>query len=462
VPAGPHLTRSLAWFLFLSACGASPTSTAPTAPAVTAAPNLAARIEPEVPQAASEAPRALSDAGVLATTPAHPDAAPSRVATASFAEAFDPKNPARADRDFALRLYAIQKGQNGNLFFSPASLRLALAMTYAGARGETAAEMSRALGLPADVAAMASSFGATIRRWNTSSDPKVKLVVANRLWGQAGMAFVPDFLDQLRSGFDAPLERLDFAGAPEPSRIRINAFVEAKTQHLIKDLLAQGDIHAATRLVLTNAIYFKGEWRDAFKPSATKVEPFHLAPGEDVPAPLMHRQGTYDYWEGGGVELIALPYGAGDMSMVVLLPNSPFGIDHLQSTLGLAWLERAMHSMRPETVIVTIPRFSVTTRTSFVGPLSELGMRRAFQAGAADFSGIDSAHASKIDDVIQQAFVRVDEKGTEAAAATAVMVALASAPPPPKTFKADHPFVYFMRDEAGNVLFMGRLSNPKE
>ena len=260
------------------------------------------------------------------------------------------------------------------------------------------------------------------------------------------------------------MERVDFRGAPDASRLKINGWVEAKTEHLIKDLLAAADVTPSTGLVLTNAIYFKGDWQSPFKKESTSPQTFHVSASKDVTAQLMSQAGHFAYAELRDAKLVALPYGAGGMSMVIVLPNDATGIAKLEPQLDVAWLESSLGALKTDFVSVLLPKFSTTAKTSLKPALSSLGMPSAFGDGA-DFSGMDGETASgkrlAIADVIQKAFVKVDEKGTEAAAATAVIMAPPSAMmPPAKTFRADHPFVYFIRDAAGNVLFMGRVSDP--
>jgi serpin B len=229
--------------------------------------------------------------------------------------AFDPAHTVRTDRDFAARLYATQRGKPGNLFFSPASVRVAMAMVYAGARGETAAEMAKAVGLSRVSSHMNAHFGARLKGWNHLADSNIKLRVANQLFGQTGAKFLPPFLDGLRDAFGAPIEQVDFDKAPEPSRLRINAWVENATEHLIKNLLVPGDIKGdcadggCTRLVVTNAIYFKGDWQKPFQKGSTTDAPFHVASGIDVQAPHMSMQDWFNYGQYAGTKVIALPYG---------------------------------------------------------------------------------------------------------------------------------------------------------
>jgi len=413
-------------------------------------------------------PLFLAAAAAAPSAVAAPDASPATPSAGSSAPAALPADAdalAHADRDFALRLYATQRDRTGNLFFSPASARVALAMTYAGARGETATQMAKALGFAKDAAHVSADYGAIVRGWNDGSDPGVQLHVVNRLWGQRGKAFAAPFLSVLADRFGAPLERVDFVSAADASRCVINAWVEGKTEHRIKDLLAPGDVRATTRLVLTNATYFKAAWLTPFAKERTSPAPFRVAPGTTVQAPTMHEQGSFAYGELPEAKLLSLPYGKGGMSMLVVLPNDSAGLSAFERSLDVAWLDKALARMSEEHVSVALPKFTTTARLSLKSALSALGMPIAFDDQRADFGGIDGGTAKEerlyLADVIQKAFVVVDEKGTEAAAATAVIVAAPSAVrAPQKTFHADHPFLYFVRDASGNVLFMGRVTDP--
>jgi serpin B len=415
------------------------------------------------PPPAPEAGASLPPAPIASPPPPEVDAAPPSAEPAKPPASVDPASPAYsaplgpADHDFALRFYATQRGTSGNLFLSPASLRVALAMVYAGARGETASQMARALGFTPDVAATADYFGWLLKGWNAGGDPKVKLRVVNRIWGEKDLRLVPAFGAWLGQRFAAPVERLDFAHAADASRRKINAWVDAKTEHLIQDLLQPGDVDAYTRVVLTNAIYFKGEWSSTFSEKATKTGDFHVAEGKDVPAKLMHKEGQFSYAETREAKYLALPYGLGDMSMLVVLPQATFGLAEVERTLSAASLDEAVAKMNPVKVEVTLPKFSTTLRTSLKSALGAMGLPLVFTRDA-DLSGMGEGKLH-LDDVFQKAFVKVDEAGTEAAAATGAVVTYLSATVV-RTFVADHPFLYAIRDRGGNLLFLGRLTDP--
>jgi serpin B len=432
-------------FALSVACGA------PRVPDTVAPPALDAGASLPAPSPIASAPAAEVDAAPPLAEPAKPPAAVDPSAPAYTA----PLGP--ADHDFALRLYATQRSTAGNLFLSPASLRVALAMVYAGARGETASQMARALGFAPDVAATGDYFAGLLKDWNAGVDPKVKLRVVNRLWGQKDLRFVPDFTGVLGKRYAAPLERLDFAHAADASRRKINAWVDARTEHLIKDLLQPGDVDGSTRVVLTNAIYFKGAWASPFAKTATTTGAFHVAAGKDVAAPLMHKEGRFAYAETPEAKFLALPYGTAGMSMLVVLPQATFGLDDVERSLGASLFDEAVSSMRTTQVEVTLPKVTTTRRASLKSALGAMGMPLVFTE-SADLTGMAEGKLH-VDDVFQKAFVNVDETGTEAAAATGAVVTYTSAIAA-HPFVADHPFVYAIRDRAGNLLFMGRLADP--
>lgn len=365
---------------------------------------------------------------------------------------------------FAFDLYGQLKATTGNLFFSPYSLHAALAMTADGANGKTRDEMAGVLKLPAD--RDKSLAAGDLGRFYTGAGKPYELTTANALWGQTGYPWRPDWLARQKDRFGASLTDLDFKGDPEGGRKTINRWVEQKTRDRIKDLVPAGVIDPTTKMVLTNAIYFKGKWQDEFNKQWTKDGPFKLADGTTKQTPLMNRTAGYRYAEADGVQLLELPYKGGELSMVVVLPGKPNGLPAAESKLSADTLTGWLKGLTHQEVIVTLPRFKMEVRTAPVPALKALGMKLAFDHRGADFSGMTSdPQGLFISDVVHKAFVDVNEEGTEAAAATAVVMApMAAAPikrPPPKVFRADHPFLFVIRDvQHGTVLFAGRLTNP--
>ena len=365
---------------------------------------------------------------------------------------------------FGCELYGELKSEDGNLFLSPFSISTALGMAAAGARGKTSEEMGKVLHLPEGAPA---AFGAVLKSLNDEPDAKKRgftLSTANALWAQQGYPWKPEYKKLVASDFGAGLFDVDFKSRPEASRATINTWVEMETRDKIKNLLPQGSVTPDTRLVLTNAIYFKGEWETPFKIENTKDSPFTLAGGKKAEAPLMHRVGGYSYAEADGYKVLDMPYHGKRVSMTVILPRKADGLPAVEKELTGEKLAAVLKGLRYEkTVHVHLPKFKVEKSFELKKPLKALGMKAAFDA--ADFGGMHTGGEDlAISAVIHKAFVDVNEEGTEAAGATGVVVGTTSAvqpPPTPKYFRADHPFLYLIRDHTtGSVLFLGRLTEP--
>lgn len=368
------------------------------------------------------------------------------------------------NNQFALDLYSKLRDVPGNLFFSPYSISTALAMTSGGARGPTLDEMARTLHLPAGSGEIHPAIASIGKALNAGiSGRGYQLSVANRLWGQQGSHFRPDFLALTRDAYGAELAPVDFARQTEPARLKINAWVEDRTRGKIRDLIQPGDLDPMTRLVLANAIYFKGDWSSPFDKGKTREAPFHAPGGRDVRVPLMNRRSRLAIREGDGMKILGLPYGAGDLSMVVLLPDAADGLPALEARLTAGNVAGWLGGLREAEVDVFLPRFAMDSRFKLAGVLRSVGMARAFTPGRADFSGISSEADLYLSEAVHQAFVDVNEEGTEAAAATSIISQAPSPPPPPAIlFRADHPFVFLIRDDrTGSILFLGRLATPK-
>ncbi len=364
---------------------------------------------------------------------------------------------------FGCALYGELGAKAGNLFFSPFSISTALGMTAAGARGKTFEEMEKVLHLPADAPA---AFGAVLKSLNDEPDAKKRgftLTTANALWAQNGYPWNPEYKKRVATDYGAGLFDTDFKSDPEAARATINLWVEKETREKIKELLPKDVVTRRTRLVLTNAIYFKGDWDVKFKKENTKDLSFTLADGKKVDAPLMHRVGAHFYAEADGYQVLDLPYAGNRVSMTVILPKKPDGLAAVEKELTGDKLGAVLKGLRREREVhVHLPRFKVEKSYLLNDPLIALGMKAAFTD--ADFSGMHTgAEDLKISAVLHKAFVDVNEEGTEAAAATGVVIVTTSAAPPPmpKYFRADRPFLYLIRDhKTGSVLFMGRLSEP--
>ena len=377
---------------------------------------------------------------------------------------------AKSNNDFAAALYAQLAKGKGNLFFSPSSIHTALAMTYTGARTNTEKQMSATLRFPLLGGAGAASqdrlhgeYAELLKLLKPPADGGYQLSVANALWGQKGYPWIKEFLDTTEEHYGAGLRQVDFVSQTEASRKTINLWVEDQTNKKIKDLIPQGVLNALTRLVLTNAIYFKGDWASQFKVAATKDAPFKLGGGKTVKAPLMYQKGKFGYKEDADVQVLSMPYKGDDLSMVVVLPKKVDGLAEVTADLTAAKLAGWMGRLYKGDVRVYLPKFKLTSQFGLSKVLAKMGMPDAFSS-RADFSGMNGKKDLYISAVIHKAFVDVNEEGTEAAAATAVVVSLRSAvrPRPVPVFRADHPFMFLIRhNKTGAVLFLGRMMNPK-
>jgi len=292
---------------------------------------------------------------------------------------------------------------------------------------------------------------------------KYELIVANALWGQKGYEFLKEFLQFVESNYDGQLNEVDFIGDTESARRIINAWVEKKTKDKIKDLITQGVLNQLTRLVLTNAIYFKGNWVSQFKKERTEDAPFALVSGEKVDTPMMNQTEQFPYMQEEDFQAIELPYVDNELSMVIFLPKKIDGLADFEKTLTMENLSRWLQKLHKCKVIVSIPKFKMTSQFSLASVLKSMGMTDAFVPDVADFSGMNGKKDLYIFAVIHKAYVDVNEEGTEAAAATAVVTrTTAIGPKEMPVFRADHPFLFLIRDNSsGSILFIGRMMNPK-
>ena len=379
------------------------------------------------------------------------------------------QNPAAGDvsavvdgnNQFALDLYAKLRGEKAdNLFFSPYSISTALAMTYAGATGETEKEMAGVLHFRVPQDRLPSAFAALMAKLRSDKEGN-QVRIANRLWGQQGYQFLPEFLQVTREQYRAELALQDFVTKAEEARKTINAWVEKQTEEKIKDLIPPGVLNQLTRLVLTNAIYFKGKWASQFDKKATQEAPFKLALKKTVNVPMMHRKEKYKHATMDDAQILELPYVGNELSMFIVLPQTVDGLLELEKRLTPTNLGTWLSALRKKEVNVYLPRFTMTSQFQMNEVLKSMGMPSAFTPDAADFSGMDGKRDLFISAVIHKAFVDVNEEGTEAAAATGVVVGLTSVQITPE-FRADHPFLFLIRDNrTGAILFVGRMVNPK-
>jgi serpin B len=365
----------------------------------------------------------------------------------------------KGNTEFAFDLYGRLRSQNGNLFLSPYSISTALAMTSTGARNQTLLQMENTLRFPVEQKRLHPAFGSLID--DTRSGKGYQLHVANALWCQMNYPFTNEFLDVNQTCYGGRPSGVDFAGNTEQARQTINAWVEKQTQDKIKELIKQGILDNLTRLVLTNAIYFKGNWETQFDKKYTQDQPFLGMDGKKN-VPLMQRTGKLKYADGGAFQVLELPYSGKELSLVAFLPKQVEGLAAFEKTLNQENLARWLEQMQEREVVVYLPRFKMTSQFLLNEQLKTLGMSDAFVSGRADFSGISPVALKEglhLSHVIHKGFVDVNEEGTEAAAATAVVLAFKGRP---TVFRADHPFFFVIRDNrSGSLLFMGRLVNPE-
>jgi serpin B len=379
----------------------------------------------------------------------------------------------QSQTDFAADLYRqlSSRADGGNLFFSPHSIGTILTLTADGARGETAKEMLQALQLRAevddtgrpDLREVQSSLAALHKQLLAKSDT-IELAVANALWVDAGMPLRKPFVDGvLAVDRAAAFENVDFRNDFEAVRAQINDWAEKNTAGRIKDLLAARTLNESTRLVLSNAVYFKGDWATKFRPTRTREADFTLADGGKIKTPLM--SGTVDagFADLDGYSILDLPYAGQKLSLLVILPDKADGLPGIERELNLAWLAKAVASLETQEVKVALPRFRLETQYSLKQTLSEMGMPTAF-GDSADLTGLTDASEGRllqITKVEHKAFLAVNEDGSEAAAATAVVVAPRGIAPPTPAFIANRPFAFAIRHpESGLLLFLGRYSQP--
>ncbi len=372
--------------------------------------------------------------------------------------------------EFALDIFGILSSDapSDNLFFSPFSISTALGMTWAGAEGETEVQMADVMGFTLPQASLHRSFHGLLERLSLEyresfggedAEPLV-LEIANALWVEATFRLLDDYVNLAETEYGAVARNVDFMGDPDGARVAINDWVSERTRERIQDLLAPGVITGMTRVVLTNAVYFKGSWLHQFQEGATWDDDFTLLDGSVVSVPMMHQTEAFPFGRGYGCKAISLPYSDGMSSMLVLLPDGDIG--ELESNLDLETLETIRDGMFNTQVYITMPSFEFTSSFSLKETLEDMGMTDAFDPGLADFTGFTGNRDLYISAVIHKAFVKVDETGTEAAAATAVVMALTSAnPQQPEELVLDRPFLFFVFDDlTGSILFMGRVADP--
>ena len=432
----------------------------------------------DIPAAVSSTTQAPTEAGlttsVLSTPTGEVERHSDKDRSASTVGAADLDELVRGNNAFAFDLYHALSDGRGNLFYSPFSISQALAMTSAGARGETLRQMEATLHHRLPQSELHPAFNALDRTLasrgqepggapNDAGEARqyFRLNIANALWGQQGYEFLPAFLDLLAANYGAGMMAVDFVGVPDESRVRINDWMSDETSGKVKDLLPPGVIDRSTRLVLTNAIYFNASWLWPFSPRDTEARPFHLDGGGTVSVPMMTEttKDFYGYARGDGYQTVDLPYSLGELSMTILLPDQGRR-EEFESSLDSAMLDRIIDEIEIDYITLTMPLFEFESEFDLGDTLAGMGMPDAFASGA-DFSGMTGSRDLWIAAVVHKAFVSVDEKGTEAAAATGVVMLQSGSLKEPIAVTIDRPFIFLIRDTGtGTILFLGRVSNP--
>ncbi|MBT4022761.1 serpin family protein [archaeon] len=380
----------------------------------------------------------------------------------------DIESVVRANNNFAFDFYRAINKPEENLFFSPYSLSTALAMTYEGAKEQTAQEMQAVFHYPS-IDQLRKGSASVYNKLN-SKDKEVKLNTANALWAQENFKFLDEYFTNIEKYYGGKVTNLDFAQDTKASRIIINDWVEAQTMNKIKNIIPPGVLNQATRLVLTNAIYFKGNWVKEFDKKDTREQDFWQTKDSSIKSEMMRlKDEEFNFAETKDVKILELPYDGNKYSMLLLLPKGKTEKEDYERNYGLEQAEKYLTKedllelktqMTKQELLVMIPKFKFETKYFLKETLSSMGMPTAF-SDVADFSGMTGSKDLMITSVIHQAFIEVDEKGTEAAAATVVAVGLTSAGPSGPVFVADHPFIFMIQEiETGNILFLGKVYDP--
>lgn len=372
-----------------------------------------------------------------------------------------------ANNQLAMDIYKRYKSKEENLFYSSFSISSALAMTYEGAKGKTAEEMQAVLHLPSDKEKIHSNF---VKIYNEINKPNksYQLTTANALWAQRDYPFREDYFKTVDDYYNGKVTNLDFVRDTENSRVTINNWVENKTNDKIKDLIPKGILSPLTRLVLTNAIYFKANWSSQFIVDNTADGQFRLGSGTSNTVKMMYQTNDFNYGETKDLQILEMDYLGNDLSMLIILPKEN-NLSSLENSISVSNLANWKKDMNTEEVRVAVPKFKFETKYFMAKDLEEIGMPTAFNEDLADFTGMWNRQQDEnlyISQVIHQTFIEVTEAGTEAAAATAVIMTESTSVGPgqtkePKIFTADHPFIFLIQEkDTGNILFMGRVSDP--
>ncbi|MBU4486972.1 MAG: serpin family protein [Candidatus Delongbacteria bacterium] len=376
----------------------------------------------------------------------------------------DPKQISENNNIFMMNAYKLLTEKDDNIFISPYSITSALAMTYAGSANKTETEMGKALKFTGNSINFHENFGKITQSINEiSKKGNIELTVANSLWLADGYKFLDEFLRINKTFYKTETTNLNFAES-EKSRKIINDWVSEKTKDKIKDLIPKGILDALTKLVLTNAVYFKAEWAEQFKKSGTKESEFYTSADNSVKAELMNLKHNFNYMENMELQFIEMPYKGNEASMYILLPKERDGLRDIEKKITYQDIIKYTESLQTKKVDVFFPKFKMSLSYELRELMGKLGMKEAFNK-KADFSKMTGKTDLYISAIIHKTFIAVDETGTEAAAATAVVMRMKSAMPNPDfaTFRADHPFFYFIKEKVnGTILFAGRVVDPSK
>lgn len=378
-------------------------------------------------------------------------------------QAQDMKQTVDGNNKFTFSLFDQINNEEVNVFFSPYSISSALAMTYNGAEGDTKQEMGDVLNFLDNKQNLSANFKSLNEHLHDLEGEDIQLNIANSLWCEQTYDFKQEFLNLNKDYYKAGIKKTDFKNNYKEARDAINKWVEDNTQEKIKDLIPNGMLDKMTRMVLANAIYFKGAWEYPFDEKNTRKDTFYIYTKCRTKADFMHRSLTAKYYKDNLAEVLEIPYSDRKLSMLVVLPNEKYGMEKLEAKLDRNRYEKYINELSRRQVELTLPKFKITANYELSEVLQNLGMKKAF-SGDADFSGMTGKKELYISNIVHKSFVDVNEEGTEAAAATGVVMRKTSLPPSEKVkFKADHPFIFFIKDnETNSILFMGRVMNPNE
>lgn len=450
--------------LLAFACGGSESAPPKSSPVATAAPQSTVTSPPATTQP-SPAKHEDPPAEPVANKDKSEDSVPTPVDAPPPASDADKQADARAANAFALKMMLrAGKKDRGNVMVSGTSLRQAFGAAYVGADGATKREMATTFGFPDDAKKAASAARADIDSWQKSKGQGAELSVANKIWVEKTMPVKPAYAGMVAWAFGAPATNLDFKSGGDEPRRTINTWVAEQTKDKIKDLLPEGAVDARTRAVITNAIYFKGKWVNPFPKDATKDEPFKLDAKKSIDVPTMTVTDSFKYAHAGNVQLVELRYVGNDLSLLVVLPDdaSPAALTKLEESLSPDQIDKWAGALQQARLELSVPKFTFKWGGSVKSALVDLGVKTAFTE-KADLSGIAMQPGDLyVSDVFHQTWVALDEQGTEAAAATGIVVKLTSLATGAATkVKVDHPFLFFVRGR-GRILFAGRVTDPKQ